>query len=187
MKCATSIQFGKRQMGNRSKCENYRPISLLCNLSKVMEKFVHSQLHDYLFNNGLIYKRQSAYSPNDSTTCTLISLVHLIHENLDKGREVRSVFPDIFKAFDKCTLYKDDLHEAILSFPFMYADDVTLVEPVEDPVVSIMALNSDLAAISTWANQWLLHFNAAKCKSILFSVKSKKVYHSPLFFNKKIL
>ena len=40
--------------------------SLLCNLSKVMEQFVHSQLHDYLFNNGLIYKRQSAYSPNDS-------------------------------------------------------------------------------------------------------------------------
>ena len=96
-----------------------------------MEKFVHSQLHDYLFNNGLIYKRQSAYS-NDSTTCTLISLVHLIHENLDKGREVRSVFLDIFKAFDKCTVYKNDLHEALLSFSFMYADDVTLVEPVED-------------------------------------------------------
>ena len=69
----------------------------------------------------------------------------------------------------------------------MYADDVTLVEPVEDPVVSTMALNSDLAAIASWANQWLLHFNAAKCKSIIFSVKSKKVYHPPLFFNKKIL
>ena len=50
-----------------------------------------------------------------------------------------------------------------------------------------MALNSDLAAIASWANQWLLHFNAAKCKSIIFSVKSKTVYHSPLFFNKKIL
>ena len=56
----------------------------------------------------------------------------------------------------------------------MYADDVTLVEPVEDPVVSTMALNSDLAAIASWANQWLLHFNAAKCKSIIFSVKVKK-------------
>ena len=69
----------------------------------------------------------------------------------------------------------------------MHADDVTLVEPVEDPVVSTMSLNSDLAAIASWANQRLLHFNAARCKLIIFSVKSNKVYHPPLFFNKKIL
>ena len=57
------------------------------------------------------------------------------------------------------------INETLLSIPFMYADDVTLVEPVEDPVVSTMSLNSDLSTIASWANQWLLHFNAAKCKS----------------------
>ena len=99
-----------------------------------MEKLVHSQLHGYLFTNGLIYKRQSAYS----TTCNLISLVHLIHENLDKCNEVRTVFLDISKAFDKPLhqglLYK--LHQFGIEGSFLKWIDCYLLDRSQRVVIS---------------------------------------------------
>ena len=87
--------------GSRMQCDNYRHISLLCNISKVMERVVHMHLYKYLFTNSLIYGRQSAYSPGDSSAYQLVSLVHFINECFDNGQEIRTVFLDISKAFDK--------------------------------------------------------------------------------------
>ena len=70
-------------------------------LSKVMERVVHMQLYKYLFTNNLIYGRQSAYSPGDSTAYQLVSLVHFINNFFDNGQEIRNVFLDFSKAFDK--------------------------------------------------------------------------------------
>ena len=87
--------------GSRTQCDNYRPISLLCNISKVMERVVHMHLYKYLFTNNLIYGRQSAYPPGDSTAYQLVSLVRFINEFFDNGQEIRTFFLDISKAFDK--------------------------------------------------------------------------------------
>ena len=98
-KCAHVTPVYKK--GKRTNRENYRPISILCCISKVMEKVVHLQLHEYLFSNSIIYSRQSAYSHDDSTALQLAALVHQISENLDNGQETRTVYLDISKAFDK--------------------------------------------------------------------------------------
>ena len=51
--------------------------------------------------NNLISPKQSGFKPGDSCINQLISITHEIYEALDAGSEVRSVFLDISKAFDK--------------------------------------------------------------------------------------
>ena len=51
--------------------------------------------------NNLISQKQSGFKPGDSCINQLISITHEIYEALDAGFEVRSVFLDISKAFDK--------------------------------------------------------------------------------------
>ena len=80
---------------------NYRPISLLPILAKVFEKIIFDKLYVYFKINNLITKNQSGFRPGDSCTNQLLSLVHEIHENFDCGLEVRSIYLDMSKAFDK--------------------------------------------------------------------------------------
>ena len=82
---------------------NYRPISLLPIFAKIFEKIVFKHLYNYLVSNKLITKNQSGFTPGDSGTNQLISLVHDIHKAFDDNSclEVRAVFLDMSKAFDK--------------------------------------------------------------------------------------
>ena len=83
--------------------KNYRPISLLPICSKLFEKIVFKHLYNFLISNTLLTKNQSGFRPGDSTINQLTSLVNDIHKSFDnrKSIEVRSVFLDISKAFDK--------------------------------------------------------------------------------------
>ena len=82
---------------------NYRPISLLPIFAKIFEKIIFKHLYNYLTSNKLITKNQSGFTPGDSGTNQLISLVHDIHRAFDDNSclEVRAVFLDMSKAFDK--------------------------------------------------------------------------------------
>ena len=89
--------------GDKQLAKNYRPISLLPICGKIFEKIVFGQLYSYLSGNGLLTKNQSGFCPGDSTTNQLLYLVNEIHEAFDNPKclEVRAVFLDISKAFDK--------------------------------------------------------------------------------------
>ena len=82
---------------------NYRPISLLPICGKLFEKVVFKYLYNYFVSNNLITKNQSGFRPGDSTVNQLIDLVNDIHRSFDnhESLEVRAVFLDISKAFDK--------------------------------------------------------------------------------------
>ena len=82
---------------------NYRPISLLPICGKIFEKTIFNSLYKYFNTNNLITKNQSGFRPGDSTTNQLLYLVNEIHEAFEdpKSLEVRAVFLDISKAFDK--------------------------------------------------------------------------------------
>ena len=89
--------------GDKQAIKNYRPISLLPICGKIFEKVIFNQLYSYLSANNLITKNQSGFRPRDSTTNQLLYLVNEIHEAFEdtKCLEVRAVFLDISKAFDK--------------------------------------------------------------------------------------
>ena len=82
---------------------NYRPISLLPLLAKVYEKAIFKHLYNYFFSNSLISKNQSGFTPGDSCTNQLIALTNEVLKAFDdpKCLEVRSVYLDMSKAFDK--------------------------------------------------------------------------------------
>ena len=89
--------------GDKQLIKNYRPISLLPICGKILEKIIFNSLYSYLNTNELITKNQSGFRPGDSTTNQLLYLVDEIHQAFDNydSLEVRAVFLDISKAFDK--------------------------------------------------------------------------------------
>ena len=80
---------------------NYRPVSLLPITGKIFEKIILDNLYPYIFNNNFIHEKQSGYTRGDSTIKQLISITHEIYKAFDSGHEVRAIFLDISKAFDK--------------------------------------------------------------------------------------
>ena len=79
---------------------NYRPISLLNTLGKVLEKIVHKHVYNFL-NDHVITTLQSGFVPGDSTVNQLIDIYKTFCQALDEGKEVRAIFCDINKAFDR--------------------------------------------------------------------------------------
>ena len=94
----------------KSLTSNYRPISLLSSPGKVMERCVHKHLYNYVTSDQLLTPLQSGFVQGDSTTYQLLHTYHTFCEAVDKGKEVRAVFCDISKAFDR-VLYKGLLHK----------------------------------------------------------------------------
>ena len=86
--------------GDRTDPNNYRPISVLPVLSKILEKAVHSQLMDHLEKFNLIANCQYGYRRNRSTEIAATLLLDDIRKNVDKGDLVGAVFIDLTKAFD---------------------------------------------------------------------------------------
>ena len=80
---------------------NYRPISLLPICGKIFEKVIFDNLHSYIFSNNLLSDKQSGYRKGDSTVKQLLSIIHEIHSAFDTSHEVRAVFLDISRAFDR--------------------------------------------------------------------------------------
>ena len=83
--------------------KNYRPISLLPICGKIFEKLIFNSLYLYLSSNNLITSNQSGFRPGDSCSNQLLFLINEIHKAFEnpKSLELRAVFLDISKAFDK--------------------------------------------------------------------------------------
>ena len=77
---------------NRQIKENYRPISLLSCVGKVMERVVFTELYEYCLEHSLLTWRNSGFKKNESTTNQLLNLVHKIYENMDNGDDALVVF-----------------------------------------------------------------------------------------------
>ena len=82
---------------------NYRPISLLPIFGTIFEKIIFNRIYNFLSEENLLNNNQSGFHPSDSCVNQLLSITHEIFEAFDCNPtlEVRSVFLDISKAFDK--------------------------------------------------------------------------------------
>ena len=87
--------------GNKQSLKNFRPISLLPICSKILERLIFNKMFTLFTENNLISQNQSGFRPGDSCLNQLLVLTHEIYKSFDEGFEVRGVFLDISKAFDK--------------------------------------------------------------------------------------
>ena len=79
---------------------NYRPVSILSIVSKILERSVHLQLSNFLSENNLLFEFQSGFRDKYSTDTCLIHLLDHIRENNSKGLFTGMVMLDLQKAFD---------------------------------------------------------------------------------------
>ena len=87
--------------GNKSIFNNYRPISLLNITAKIYEKVIFKHLFNYIRENNLITLHQSGCVPGDSTINQLVYLYNIFAKALNDKKDVRTVFCDQTKAFDR--------------------------------------------------------------------------------------
>ena len=81
--------------------KNYRPISFLPITSKIFERFLYDRMFEFFLANNLISKNQSSFRSGDSCINQVLSITHEIYQSFDDNLEVRAVFLDISKGFDK--------------------------------------------------------------------------------------
>lgn len=79
---------------------NYRPISILCVISKIIERHIHDNLYTFLTELNLLHNAQSGFRRNHSCETALLKLIHNLTSNMEKGLLNGLVFIDFRKAFD---------------------------------------------------------------------------------------
>ena len=89
--------------GEKTDVLNYRPISVLPICGKIFERIIYNSLYNYFEKNNILNKNQSGFRVGDSCINQLIGITHNIYHSFDANPtlEVRGVFLDISKAFDK--------------------------------------------------------------------------------------
>ena len=86
--------------GNPSNPSNFRPISIVPVVSKIVERAVHQQLYNYLAQNRLFSPTQHGFRPRHSTETALISISdHILFAN-DRGEISLLCLLDLSKCFD---------------------------------------------------------------------------------------
>ena len=87
--------------GTKRTLKNYRPVSLLPICGKILERSMFNEMFKFFIENELISSNQSGFKSSDSCVNELVSITHEIYKSFEKGHEVRVVFLDISKEFDK--------------------------------------------------------------------------------------
>ena len=83
--------------------DTYRPVSLLPICGKIFEKLLFNSMFKFVDDDNLFRSNQSGFRPSDSCEYQLLSIDHDIYASFDccPSLEVRGIFLDISKAFDR--------------------------------------------------------------------------------------
>ena len=138
---------------NNYNIDNFRPISLLSSISKVIEKCVFNQIIAYFEENKLLCESQYGYRKEHSTELACLELVDKLHQQLDNNETPFCIFIDLSKAFDtldhkilisKLRYY--GLNENAIQWFYSYLSD-------RSQYVEIDNIKSDFKNISTGVPQ----------------------------------
>ena len=86
--------------GEKTILNNYRPISILPIISKIIERILHTQISEYFCNKKLLYSSQYGFRSGHSTELAAAEMVDRIISNFDNRKYYLSVYMDLSKAFD---------------------------------------------------------------------------------------
>ena len=178
--------------GKREHVENYRPISLLSVISKILERCVLAGLKDHLQQKISLF--QHGFLAGRSCITQLTSVLDYIGAQLDSGRQTDVIYLDMSKAFDKVDhakllgatseqllvtsgvpqgsllgpmlflLFVNDLPDTVTSPSRVacYADDTKVLRTINS-ASDCAALQSDLNSLVDWTESSGLLFNKKKC------------------------
>ena len=90
----------KKPSLDRNILKNYRPVSNLSFISKLIEKVVAKQLNEFISREGLLNVNQSAYKSSHSTETALLKIQNDIAFSMDSGKAVALTLLDLSAAFD---------------------------------------------------------------------------------------
>ena len=86
--------------GDESLSNNYRPISLLLTMSKVLEKVVYVRTYNFLEKNNILFNSQYGFRNKHSCNDAISELVGEITKNKERYMHTAGIFLDLSKAFD---------------------------------------------------------------------------------------
>ena len=86
--------------GPRDLPENYRPISILPAISKVMERIMYDQIYEYLNDNSILSEHQFGFRKSRSTASALLDCTNSWYVNMDRKMFNLVALLDLKKAFD---------------------------------------------------------------------------------------
>ena len=107
LKTATVVPVFKKD--SKLDCCNYRPISHLSNVEKILEKLMYKRVYNFLTENNIIYDLKFVFRQKYFASYALINLTENIRQALDEGYIGCGIFVDLQKAFDTVD------HEILLS------------------------------------------------------------------------
>lgn len=135
--------------GNRESLGNYRPISIISNFAKLLEKALYNRILSFIENNSILAGNQYGFRPKKSTADALTSLTDSIYKALDESRPCMAIFLDLAKAFDtvnhellfkKLELY--GIRGIALKLIESYFTDRVQITKIYNTISSEMVLNS---------------------------------------------
>ena len=98
MKIARVVPIFKK--GQKYSVSNYRPISLLTSLSKILERLVYKRTLRFLLNCQIFTNSQFGFREKHNTTHALLSFIDKVAHAIDDASHTIGVFLDFSKAFD---------------------------------------------------------------------------------------
>ena len=146
--------------GDMSSPSNYRPISILSIVSKLLERHVYQLLFQHLRTNYPISSKQWGFLPGRCTSSALLTVTHDWLHQLELGNEVVHQVSQ-----DSCMS--------------LFADDMALYRPIHS-TADYYELQRDISAIVNWINASLLALQPSKCCYMIIARKRSLKLPPPL-------
>jgi ribonuclease P/MRP protein subunit RPP40 len=87
--------------GSRKEPGNYRPVSLTCQICKLLERVLKDAMVQYLEEHELIGSSQHGFRKGRSCLTNLLEFIQAVTEGVDQGEDMDVIYLDFQKAFDK--------------------------------------------------------------------------------------
>ena len=88
------------KQGDRTNVSNYRPISLISNIAKIIEKCIKVRLLEHLNKFKIIAPSQFGFREGLSTVDAMYALTTKLHQSINEHQKPLAIFLDLAKAFD---------------------------------------------------------------------------------------
>ena len=124
LKIAKVVPIYKK--GDRALFSNYRPVSVLPAISKLLERLMYNRLYDFIVRYDLLSDNQFGFRKNHSTYMAISMLLEKFHKSVDDNKCMVGVFIDLSRAFDTIS------HDILLKKLYQYGIRGTALNWIEN-------------------------------------------------------